>query len=95
MLFRHDQYKSVRVECTRPASGVTAALEPVVRVSGGVWIAHGSGDADQAFSDELGRLKCRRKIPASFFDGFPGVNMDSTGRQPLKFFGPIQDDAKR
>ena len=28
------QYKGGGVECTRPASGVTAALEPIMRVSG-------------------------------------------------------------
>jgi trehalose 6-phosphate synthase len=51
------QYKGGGVECTRPASGVTAALEPIMRVSGGVWIAHGSGDADQKFSDPTGRVE--------------------------------------
>jgi trehalose 6-phosphate synthase len=58
------QYIAGGVECTRPASGVTAALEPVVRVSGGVWIAHGSGDADQAFSDASGRLDVPPENPS-------------------------------
>jgi trehalose 6-phosphate synthase len=52
------------VECTRPASGVTAALEPVMRVSGGVWIAHGSGDADQNFSDAAGRVEVPPENPS-------------------------------
>lgn len=30
-----------------PASGPVTALEPVMQACGGVWIAHGSGDADQ------------------------------------------------
>jgi len=39
------------VECIRPASGLAAALDPVMRASGGVWVAHGSGDADREFVD--------------------------------------------
>jgi trehalose-6-phosphate synthase len=40
-----------RVECIRPASGLAAALDPVMRASGGVWVGHGSGDADRRFVD--------------------------------------------
>jgi trehalose-6-phosphate synthase len=58
------QYKGGGVECSRPASGVTAALEPIMRVSGGVWIAHGSGDADQAFSDAAGRVEVPPEDPS-------------------------------
>ena len=58
------QYKSGRVECSRPASGVTAALEPVMRVSGGVWIAHGSGDADHALVDAAGRIDVPPENPS-------------------------------
>jgi len=39
-----------------PASGVVTALEPVMRACGGVWVAHGSGDADQHAADPRGRL---------------------------------------
>jgi alpha,alpha-trehalose-phosphate synthase [UDP-forming] len=35
------------VQCIRPASGMAAALDPILRASGGVWVAHGSGDADR------------------------------------------------
>lgn len=51
------QYVGGRVEWARPASGVTAALEPIMRVSGGVWIAHGSGDADPSAIDSAGRIE--------------------------------------
>jgi trehalose-6-phosphate synthase len=34
-----------------PASGVVAAIEPVMRACGGVWIAHGSGTADREVVD--------------------------------------------
>ena len=40
------------IECTRPASGMAAALDPVMRASGGIWVAHGSGDADRLTVDE-------------------------------------------
>jgi trehalose 6-phosphate synthase len=39
-----------------PASGVVTALEPVMRACGGVWVAHGSGDADRKTADAQGRL---------------------------------------
>src|SRR5207248_2513243 len=32
------------IEWIRPASGMAAALDPVMRASGGVWVAHGSAD---------------------------------------------------
>ena len=42
------------VVCTRPVSGVVTALEPVVRVCGGSWVAHASGNADRDVVDEHG-----------------------------------------
>ncbi|MBZ5581793.1 MAG: trehalose-6-phosphate synthase [Acidobacteriia bacterium] len=39
------------VECIQPASGLTTALDPILRATGGVWIAHGSGDADRLAVD--------------------------------------------
>ncbi|HJZ53730.1 MAG TPA: trehalose-6-phosphate synthase [Gemmataceae bacterium] len=45
-----------QIRCIRPASGLTTALDPVMRACGGVWVAHGSGDADKVVSDEKGRI---------------------------------------
>jgi trehalose 6-phosphate synthase len=45
-----------RVVALTPASGVVTALEPVMRACGGVWVAHGSGDADRVTADARGRL---------------------------------------
>jgi len=39
------------VECEQPASGLTVALDPILRACGGVWIANGSGDADRSVVD--------------------------------------------
>ena len=45
-------YVGDSIECIVPASGLTVALDPVMRASGGVWVAHGSGSADKAVSDD-------------------------------------------
>ena len=37
-------------------SGLTVALDPVMQTVGGVWVAHGSGDADAEVSDRKGQV---------------------------------------
>jgi trehalose-6-phosphate synthase len=49
-------WRAGKVLAVMPASGVVTALEPVMRACGGVWVAHGSGDADRETSDRHGRL---------------------------------------
>ncbi len=39
-----------------PAGGLVTALDPVLQACGGVWVAHGSGDADRQSADAKGRL---------------------------------------
>ncbi len=39
-----------------PAGGLVTALDPVLQACGGVWIAHGAGDADRETADPEGRL---------------------------------------
>jgi alpha,alpha-trehalose-phosphate synthase [UDP-forming] len=41
------RFSGHRVECIQPASGLASALDPIMRATGGTWIAHGSGDADR------------------------------------------------
>jgi trehalose 6-phosphate synthase len=53
--YRH-QYVGGAIEWEQPASGVTAALEPIMRTCGGTWIAHGSGDADAEVVDMNDRI---------------------------------------
>jgi trehalose-6-phosphate synthase len=48
--------KDGQVVTQTPASGLVTAMEPVLRACGGVWVAHGSGNADRQMSDERGRL---------------------------------------
>jgi trehalose 6-phosphate synthase len=40
----------------RPVSGLTEALDPVMRASGGTWVAQGSGDADRKVVDGHDRV---------------------------------------
>lgn len=44
------------VICNRPVSGLTEALDPVMRASKGSWIAYGSGDADKKVVDSHDRV---------------------------------------
>ncbi len=48
--------KDGKIVTQTPASGLVTAMEPVLRACGGVWVAHGNGDADREMSDERGRL---------------------------------------
>src|SRR5947207_9425256 len=50
------RYSGGRIECVPPASGMVSALDPIVRACGGVWIAHGSGNADRKTADYDGRI---------------------------------------
>ena len=40
-----------------PASGLVTALEPIMEACGGMWLAHGSGDADKQTVDEQDKIK--------------------------------------
>jgi trehalose 6-phosphate synthase len=44
-------WRGRRIEVATPASGVVTALDPVMRACGGVWVAHGSADADREVVD--------------------------------------------
>ncbi len=52
------------IRCSKPASGLTTALDPVMRACGGTWVAHGSGDADRIASDRFGRVRVPPEQPA-------------------------------
>jgi len=47
-----------------PASGLVAALEPVMRACGGKWIAHGSGTADRETVDSRDHISVPPANPA-------------------------------
>ena len=45
-----------KIICNRPVSGLTEALDPVMRASKGTWVAHGSGNTDREVVDANDRL---------------------------------------
>jgi trehalose 6-phosphate synthase len=57
------QHEGDTVICRRPASGMALALDPVVRASRGLWVAHGAGTADQEVSDDRGRVRVPPEKP--------------------------------
>ncbi len=46
-----------KIECIVPAGGLVTALDPIMRACSGLWIAHGSGDADVEVTDKNGKLE--------------------------------------
>ena len=63
-----EPYTHVRdeqgIKWIRNAGGLTVALDSVAQALGGVWIAHGSGDADRETADAEGRVPCPPDAPA-------------------------------
>ena len=49
--------RSKGIEALVPASGLVTALEPILRACDGVWIAHGSGNADREVVDSHDRIR--------------------------------------
>ena len=46
-----------------PASGMVTALEPVMEACGGLWVAHGSGNADREVADAQGKVQVPPEEP--------------------------------
>lgn len=47
-----------------PASGLVAAIEPIMRACGGTWVAHGSGSADAETVDRFNRVRVPPSQPS-------------------------------
>jgi len=52
-----------KIISNRPVSGLTEALDPVMRASKGTWVAHGSGDADRQSVDADDRVSVPPEQP--------------------------------
>ncbi|MBP9865234.1 MAG: trehalose-6-phosphate synthase, partial [Candidatus Omnitrophica bacterium] len=52
------------IECITPASGVVTGLDPVLKAAGGMWIAHGAGNADRETVDSQDKLRVPPPKPA-------------------------------
>lgn len=48
------QLRDGKAMLVRPASGLVTGLDPVLRATGGLWVAHGAGDADRQTADSAG-----------------------------------------
>jgi trehalose 6-phosphate synthase len=63
-----EPYSHVRdeggIRWVRNAGGLTVALDAVARALGGVWVAHGSGNADRATTDPNGHVPCPPDRPS-------------------------------
>src|SRR5438876_7305421 len=62
VLSNREPFSHVReddqIRWVRNAGGLTVALDAVAQALGGVWVAHGSGDADRATVDERDHVAC-------------------------------------
>ncbi len=62
-----EPYMHVRqggtVSCMVPAGGLVTAIDPILQACGGVWIAHGGGDADRELADTKGCLRVPPEDP--------------------------------
>ncbi len=58
------QWRGRRIETVAPASGLVTALEPIMQACGGLWIAHGSGDADRETVDAQDKVGVPAEQPA-------------------------------
>ena len=53
----HAKRADGQIEVQHPASGLVTALEPVMRACSGVWVAHGSGNADRETVDRNDHIR--------------------------------------
>ena len=77
-------WEGEEIKCVQPASGLAVALNSVLQACGGLWIAHGSGDADVDVVDENNKIQVPPETPRytlkriwlskseeeSYYDGF-------------------------
>ena len=57
------EQSSEGVSVNRPVGGLTAGLDPLVRETGGTWIAWGNGDADREVVDDADRVNVPPEDP--------------------------------
>ncbi|SEW09864.1 trehalose-phosphatase [Halobacterium jilantaiense] len=62
--YTHSYDDDGDVTVSRPAGGLTAALDPIMQVLSGTWVAWGSGDADFDVADDEGRVGVPPDDPA-------------------------------
>ena len=58
------RFEGEEIVCEVPPSGLTIALDPVMRACGGLWLAHGSGEADHQVVDASAHVQVPPESPA-------------------------------
>ena len=62
-----EPYMHVRsgrlIECISPASGLVTALDPILKACSGLWVAHGSGNADREAVDSRDMVRVPPENP--------------------------------
>ena len=53
-----------KIALQTPASGLVAAIEPIMRACGGTWVAHGSGSGDRDVVDRFDRIRVPPSQPS-------------------------------
>lgn len=53
------------IKCVVPPGGLVTALDPVMRARGGIWIAHGAGEADREVVSKDDKIAVPPQDPAS------------------------------
>lgn len=61
--YSHTRMAGGGVRIVRNAGGLTVALDAVMQATGGVWVAHGNGDADRETVDERDHVACPPERP--------------------------------
>jgi len=62
--YAHGYDEDGEITVSRPAGGLTAALDPIMQELSGTWVAWGSGDADFDVADDEGRVAVPPDDPA-------------------------------
>jgi trehalose-6-phosphate synthase/Kef-type K+ transport system membrane component KefB len=62
--YQHNYGADGQIRVSASAGGVAVALDALMRERGGVWIAHGAGDADRELVDATGKLWVPPERPA-------------------------------
>lgn len=62
--YTHSYDDDGELSVSRPAGGLTAALDPIMQELSGTWVAWGSGDADFDVADDEGRVAVPPEDPS-------------------------------
>lgn len=60
--FQHERVRG-RIECIQPVGGMATALNRVMQACHGLWVAHGSGNADMDTVDQYSRVQVPPEHP--------------------------------